>query len=73
MSIPCSEAKYDTNGMWYVTLDQVKARHTNEEFIQFQKWYNSHVLIEGSSELKVYLYDYEKWLRSLENDNEHVL
>ncbi|KKM85701.1 hypothetical protein LCGC14_1286430 [marine sediment metagenome] len=70
MSIPCSEAKYDTNGMWYVSLDQIRARHTNKEFRQFQKWHNSRVLLEEGRELVVYLYDYEEWLRSLESNKE---
>lgn len=65
MSIPCSEATYDEHGMWYVSLGQIEARHTSEEFMQFQRWHNIHVLIEEGCELKVYLYDYEEWLRSL--------
>lgn len=63
MSIPCSEAKYDTNGMWYVSLNQIEARHTHEEFVRFQRWCDKHTLTKGTCELKVYLYDYENWLR----------
>jgi len=49
--------------MWYVSLDQIEARHTTEEFMRFQKWHNNHVLSEECCEKKIYLYDYENWLR----------